>query len=188
MRRTHGRLPLSTIGVIFVVVFAGMYGGLQYMRGDLVPESPDDLQEQDIENAIWSEMAERWDGPDQIDTNRAEGVRIEAEKTAERLASPGSPVGPSAYAPTPNTTAQLPDDHGTCEQSVVAVTVPSGYDETTSKPISMQVAGVVAQRAVEKLRGTDGTDVLRSTDQRNHGIGVAIAGDLAYVVHRSCPS
>ena len=187
MARVGGQIPLSSIGVIFVLVFAGMYGAVQFAEGDLLSENPADIREREVANALWT-IVSSWRADRNLQSaTRVERVRIEAQETAELLESEGRSIDAVAAGPASKDSTSLPNGHAECDQLATSVAVPPpGYDDVATKTVSMQVSEDVAAKAFAKLRTVDSAGVLDRSSRSMNGVGVAIDGDRAYVVYRSC--
>lgn len=175
MDRGQGGIGLFTIASIFVVVFALMYGGVQFANGELIPDRELGEDERQIRAAIWDEVAQL-----RAEAGRPEAIRagyheVAAQGTAIRVADAersepfaGAISGPSAGS-------DLPNGGPFCSQVAVAVSADAGSSER------------IADQAVRELTGVDGgREVLLRGDGYVNGIGVVRSGPDVFVVYRSC--
>lgn len=175
MGRGQGRIGLFTIASIFVVVFALMYGGVQFANGELLPDRELDDEERQIQAAIWQE----------IDRLRAEAGRPEvirsgyhevaAQGTALRLVETHRSGSFTGAISGPATDSALPNGGPFCSQAAVAVRAESWTPDRI---------GVEAVRALASLDG--GREMLHRGDGYVNGIGVVRSGTDVFVVYRSC--
>ncbi|WP_318570826.1 hypothetical protein [Salinigranum marinum] len=187
MASARGQLSLLAIVTIFLVVFGTMYAGVQYARGDLIDhEEPTAAEAQlraDVWTAVNAERADRGLDPAQRDTN----TRIEAQSMARRLATIDYFTEPTAVGVRPGANESLPNRKGLCQRVPVKLTVdqPDGVPEA-GRPLPDEVSRQIADRVVGLLASDPRSDVLSRANDQKHGIGVAVDGDVVYVVYRTC--
>jgi hypothetical protein len=185
---THrGGLSGLAIGAIFVVVFATMWGGVQYARGDLLDhEPPTELETQlraDVWDAVNEQRAARGLDPAQRDTATRQG----AQETAVRLVTMEYFAEPTAAGIRADANRTLPNRMGFCYQTPVklAVTEP-GWSPDAEQPPSDGVTRTVAGRVTDLLMSVDEPTVVTQSNEQKHGLGVAVDGDVVYAVYRTC--
>jgi hypothetical protein len=191
MASSRGGLSLLAIGTIFVVVFAAMYGGVQYARGELIDHEPASALETELRDDLWDvindERATRGLDPAQRDS----ATRAGAQETAGRLTTMAYFGEPTAAGIRPEADEPLPNRMGFCYQTPVKLTVePTAGGENGADADRHGVAGVptriVAEQVVELLASDASTDVFSRSNDQKHGLGVVVSGDVVYVVYRTC--
>jgi hypothetical protein len=187
MASQRGGLSGLAIGAIFVVVFTAMWGGVQYARGDLFDhEPPTDLETQ-LRTAVWDAINERRAAhgldPAQRDTATRQGAR----ETAVQLVTIQYFAEPTAAGLRPDANRTLPNRMGFCYQTPAKLTVTEpGWPPDVDRPRSDEVTRAVADRVADLLTSIDGPDVVTQSNEQKHGLGVAVDGDVVYVVYRTC--
>jgi hypothetical protein len=188
MTAVRGQISLLAIGAIFVVVFGGMYLGVQYAEGDLLHREPTgQLEEQlrdDLRATVDAERAARGLDPAQRDTS----TRVAAQDTARWLATVDYFAEPTAVGPRSAANHTLPNGMGFCHQLPARLTVAeAGWpaDADAHSTVPAPVTRAVAERATALLASAE-VDAIGRTNSHKHGIGVAVDGDVVYVVYRTC--
>ena len=160
---------LLDIGAIFLVVFALMYAGVQLSKGDLLPADTTTPAEEAVRAEMWTAIDERREarGLDRMPSDRF--VRGVAEDTTESLAAA------SERTDTTEATPRLTNHRLFCSQVPVSV---SAENRSTR---------AVAADLVTALDDSPRRSVLyRPSSRFRTGIGVALLGDSAVAVVRSC--
>jgi hypothetical protein len=81
----------------------------------------------------------------------------------------------------------LPNRMGFCYQTPVKLTVTEpGWTPDAGRALSDEVTQAVAERVTDLLASVDGPDVISQSNEQKHGLGVAVDGDVVYVVYRTC--
>lgn len=176
------RLSLLAIVTIFLVVIGTMHVGIQYSRGELFDHELASDLESDLRTAMWtridSERAELGRDPAQREAN----IRLEAQNTARQLqrmdyfgtdTAVGVPDGRS-----------LPNEQPLCQQIPAKYTV-TAEEWMPSGNVSEKTVQDVANRTAA-LFAREGLDVYRVPNDHRHGLGVAVDGNVVYVVYRYC--
>jgi hypothetical protein len=162
----RGQLSLLTIAAIFVVVFAFMYGGVQFSKGELLPADTTTDAEDRLRDAVWEELDERRTAQGLDPMPRDRFMRGTAQDTTDTLAAEWEADG----EPT------LTNHRLFCTQ-VPARTTPDP-SATTDETAEAVAAALVA---------ADETDaVFRPSGQFRAGMGIARANGTVYAVYRSC--
>jgi hypothetical protein len=187
MASPHGRLSLLAIATIFLVVFGGMYAGVEYARGDLVDHETPTAAETQLRADVWDAVNERRADRGLDPAQRDASVRTEAQDTATYLTTADYFAGPTAVGVRTEGNRTLPNVKGFCYRTPAKLTVadPRWNDDGSGRGLPAAVSREVADRAVDLL-ASDPSDVLSRSNDRKHGIGVAIDGDVVYVVYRTC--
>lgn len=178
MAPQRGQLSPLTIAAIFVVVFAVMYSGVQFSKGELLPDVSSDADEEELRAAVWAELnerrADRGVGP--VSGNRFE--RGIAQDTAKELAAMSYFNASTAAGVVDGNGGQLPNSRLFCTQIPVKLTL-SGADSTNA----------TATAVVDLLASTNGSEALfRGAGQYRSALGVSIDDGVVYVAYRSCPN
>lgn len=181
MAAERGRISLLAIVTIFVVVLASMQLGLAYSRGEVLQPDPRTDVEAQLHADVWEAVnAERTDrGLDAA--QRGSSPRRAAQSTARALVTMDYFRAPTAVG-VRTTGPPLPNRMALCEQVPAKHTVAHpGWNggEGVSPEASRAVAATVTRLLAEE--GALG----RPNDHR-HGLGVAVDGDVVYVVYRTC--
>jgi hypothetical protein len=181
MASPGGRLSLLAVVTIFVVVVGSMHLGLQYSRGNLWEREAPSQLEADLRVAI----------QERVDAARAErgldfaqhdaGVRVQAQQTAEQLRETGY-FGAATAVGAAN--GSVPNGKPLCRQVPAKYTV-THPDWNASGGVSEGAVRAVADGTVD-LFGREDTDVLGVPNDHQHGLGVAVEGNVVYVVYRYC--
>jgi hypothetical protein len=187
MASARGRLSLLAIVTIFLVVFGTMYAGVEYARGDLIDrEEPSELERQlgdHVREAVDEARADRGLEPAQSDTS----TRVEARATAVRLTTMDYFVEPTAVGVRPDADGSLPNTKGLCRRVPLKLTVTHpAWNASEGATVPDAVTRHVADRVVDLYANDAGTDVLGRSNAQQHGIGVAVEGNVVYVVYRLC--
>ena len=118
---------------------------------------------------------------------RGVSARVIARSTASELAGMDYYRAPTAVGLRPETNPPLPNRKGFCYQLPAKLTVDRpGWPASGEASVPPRTLRAVARDVVELFERHDGVDVLRRTNSHKHGIGVAIRGDVVYVVYRTC--
>jgi len=175
MGRGQGRIGLFTIASIFVVVFALMYGGVQYANGELLPDRTLSDEEHRIKAALWGEIDELRTDADRPAAIRSGYHDVAAQGTAIQLANADRAEAFAGGISGPGADSAIPNGGPFCSQMAVAVS-----DETGS-------SDRIADQALRNFTTIDGgREVLLRGDGYVNGIGVVRSGADVYVVYRSC--
>jgi hypothetical protein len=192
-RHTGDLYPL-TVGAIFLVVFAAMWGGVEYREGDLLPEQSIDPDERQLGEALWEELG-GWRADQRLDPFRRVPSVDAAAQTAAVAVAGGSASGAMsetrAPAADPNRGADANrSGDPRCSQLAVRYTVghpgwrrTAGSDDGRQDPA---VADAVATALLAALVTADDDELLRRPGTFRSGIGVATGDETVYVVYRSC--
>jgi hypothetical protein len=182
MAAERGRITPLAIATIFVVVLGSMQLGLAYSRGEVLqPEPLTDVESRlhaDVWAAVNADRAERGLDPAQ----RGSSPRQAAQATARALVTmdyfeASTAVGVRTAGP------PLPNRMALCEQVPAKLTVShAGWND--GEDVSTEASRAVAA-AVTRLLADEGGVLGRPNDHR-HGLGVAVDGDVVYVVYRTC--
>lgn len=170
-----GRLDALTIAAVFLVVFGGMYAGVQFRDGELLPGDTTTPAEDRLRSDVWAELDERraTRGLDPMPRDRF--VRGVAQDTTEAAVARHPSAGAGTSGATLDT-AGLPNGRLFCTR--VVVTVPVG--NATASP---RTAAAVA----DALEAADGNGVLYRPPARFHaGMGIAVHDGAVYATYRSC--
>jgi hypothetical protein len=202
MPSARGRISPLAIGAIFVVVFAGMHVGVQYARGDLLDRAAPTDRETRLRAQVWDVVDERRADRGLDPAQRDTSTRVGAQRTARRLAAVDYFEDPTAAGVRPAANDALPTPKGFCYRTPARLAVTaSGWDaapdgdgdEAAERThdhdrghASAAVVRRVAERIVDLFEHDAGTDVLSRSNGQKHGIGVAVDGDVVYVVYRTC--
>lgn len=174
MDRGQGQIGLFTITSIFVVVFALMYGGVQFANGELIPDRELDDDEQRIRAAVWHEVEQLRAEAGRPAAIRSRYHQVAAQGTAIRVAD-ADRSEPFAGAISGPSTDDLPNGGPFCSQVAVSVTAEAKSPER------------IASQALRDLTAVDGgRAVLLRGDGYVNGIGVVRSESDVYVVYRSC--
>lgn len=171
---TGGRLDALTIAAVFVVVFAGMYAGVELREGELLPPDTTTAEEDRLRTAVWGELDERRAARGLAPMPRDRFVRGVAQDTVEAVVArdPGGTGTPGATVDV----AGLPNGRLFCSRTVVAVPAANG----TATP------GTAAAVA-DALAAAEGSEAIyRSPARFRAGMGIAVHGETVYAVYRSC--
>jgi len=193
MARRSGALDPLDIAAVFVVVFALMYGGVQFTRGELLPEDRNDARETQLRYAVWDALNDNRTeqgyavlDPNDTDTDKAHGV----QDVAERLAADGYFGNVSEGHPTDEPAAQSAVTTGTvlCEQApaMTTVTDPAWNDTASDERVDGDLADSVGARLATLLLKGYGPDVAYRGPSFSNRIGLEVDGQQVYVVYRSC--
>jgi hypothetical protein len=86
MARSGGGLDALTVAAIFVVVFAAMWAGTAYTRGELVDRDPPDARERRVGAALWDAIVDRRTTWGLDPPRRSTPVAVDARAVARALA------------------------------------------------------------------------------------------------------
>lgn len=163
MDRGRGQLSPLTIAAIFVVVFAFIYGGVQFSKGELLPADTTTAAEDRLHDAVWAELNSRRVAGDLDPIAEDRFMRGTAQDTTDTLAADWSDGEPT-----------LTNNRLFCTQ------VPA---RTTLEPSTSTDEAAVA----DALVAADRTGALfRPPGQFRAGLGIAREEATVYVVYRSC--
>lgn len=187
MGTRRGGLDKLTIGAIFVVVFAGLYGGALLWEGELLPPDTTTEAEDDLRDAVWAELNDRRAARGEEPMPQDRGARSIAQDTvdtllAERTTTDRNGSRESAeddeFGATPGSDGRLPNTRPYCAQ------VPARTEVTN---LSSKPRNVTAEAVADALERADDTGILsRPPSNFRNGLGIAVRGDTVYVVYRSC--
>jgi hypothetical protein len=162
----RAQLSLLTIATIFVVVFAFIYGGVQYANGELLPPDTTTEAEYSLRDAVWEELNDRREARGLAPMPHDRFVRGTAQDTTDTLAAEWAP----------GTEPTLTNHRLFCTQ------VPARVDLAISTPTDEAAVAVA-----DGLAAADRTETLsRPPAQFRAGMGIARENGTVYVVYRSC--
>lgn len=169
--REAGLHPLA-VGVIFFLVFALMYNGLPLSLAEFAPRDTTTDAEDRLADAVWAELNDRRtaSGLSTMPSDRfAGGV---AQDTTDALAAAAGPGDPGAAV----RNVSLTNHRLECTQIPVGVT--RDPEASTAE---------TAARIADAFAATDRQPVFdRPKTRFRAGLGVAVEGDRAFAVYRSC--
>lgn len=186
MARRAGDLSLLTIGAIFVVVFTAMWAGVQYSRGELVPEETMDARERQLRVALWTTLRQ-WRADRGLDpVQKTPRVTSAAQEAANEFADGNRSAGGMTDTRSPE--APQPAGRAWCSQVPIQYTVshPKWNETAGSQAKISPIADAVSDAVFPVLVAADETGLLRRTGAFLNGIGVVADGNELYVVYRSC--
>lgn len=184
MPPVQGELTLLSIGVIFVLVFGGIYQVSGYTAQPTLPRDSASGVERTAREAVWGAVNGWRASQDLFTASRTDGVEIEAQETAEAVAANRSLDGPVASGRGISGDPHLPNPAPRCTQIAVPVALPPGAVEDGT--LTQAGTETISRRALRKLRSVDSLGILERGVWANAGIGVSIADDSVTVVYRSC--
>lgn len=168
--RELGLHPVA-VGVIFFLVFAIMYNGVPLSLAEFAPRDTTTDEEDRLADAVWADLNEHRTagGADPMPADRF--TAAVAQDTTDDLATS---VGGGAPA-TAVRNATLANRRLECTQVAVGVTL----DGASTAEAASHLADAFA--------ATDRGPVFdRPTTRFRAGLGVAVEGDRAFAVYRSC--
>ncbi|PSP86573.1 hypothetical protein BRC83_00220 [Halobacteriales archaeon QS_1_68_17] len=175
MARPTGDLGLLSVGAIFVVVLAVMWGGVQYSRGQLVPEDAVEERERHVRIALWDSYSE-WRADRGLDpVRKSRPVDELAQGTAREFAAGEHDAGAS------NSSDRLTTSSGQhsevrCARLLASYDVvhPNWEESSLGVPGTSPIAHAVADRLLAALVAADTAGVMRHTGPGWTGIGVVV--------------
>jgi len=176
MAARSGRLDVIDIGAIFVVVFAAMFGVVQFSEGELLPADTTGEREERLRTAVWQELDERRAAQGRDPMPRDRFTRGIAQDTTDALIEDWPEGELGGFPGRPNAT--LPNHRLFCTQ--LPVRVPVG---NVSTPPSEATVTAVA----DAIAAADSDDVrFRPATRFRAGMGIAVRDGDVYAVYRSC--
>jgi hypothetical protein len=167
--RGGGLTPLS-IGAVFVVVLALMYGGVQFSKGELLPADTTDETEDALRDAVWTELDERRAARGLDPMPRDRFMRGIAQDTTDTLAAERAETAGWTDGSSP----PLVNTRLFCTQVPVRVEV----DGSEHDPSALVADALVA--------ADDNGVAFRAPDRFRAGMGIAVHEGTVYAVYRSC--
>jgi hypothetical protein len=176
MASRTGQLDPLDIGAIFVVVFAAIFGFVQFSEGELLPPDTTDEREDRLRTAVWAELDERRDAQGLDPMPRDRFTRGIAQDTTDTLLDDWPEGDTSGFPGRPNAT--LPNHRLFCTQLPVRVAAGN-----VSTPPSEATVTAVA----DAIAAADEDDVrFRPSTRFRAGMGIAVRDGTVYAVYRSC--